>query len=290
MEKIKEKLKTIHYMHYIGIVITIAFILCSIFLFPNAFIRIVESIKDLWNSICYYFKEMFDLDINAIPTVNESSSVGFTPFFNLPATWEEFQIKWGEFWQLFINGDNIQEYLSHLTTLLYNFSKIFLLIVAPMFIILYFLFQRYLSSENTDYNKDSKTLTFFKWLATKTYIPAKQWCKQFLSFIGDNKYKKIWFWIWAFNFNFITIIIEFLAFYLYFCVAFEFTSIYKQVYKLVRDLSVMIAFIPPVVWLVLAYLFLCYIRKKIGSTPGDNKYIINELGVGYRIGEDAQEP
>ena len=28
------------------------------------------------------------------------------------------------------------------------------------------------------------------------------------------------------------------------------------------------------------------IRKKIGSTPGDNKYIINELGVGYRIGEE----
>ena len=28
------------------------------------------------------------------------------------------------------------------------------------------------------------------------------------------------------------------------------------------------------------------IRKKIGSIPGDNKYIINELGVGYRIGEE----
>lgn len=28
------------------------------------------------------------------------------------------------------------------------------------------------------------------------------------------------------------------------------------------------------------------IRKKIGSTPGDNKYIINELGVGYRISEE----
>ena len=28
------------------------------------------------------------------------------------------------------------------------------------------------------------------------------------------------------------------------------------------------------------------IRKKIGSKPGDNKYIINELGVGYRIGEE----
>ena len=29
------------------------------------------------------------------------------------------------------------------------------------------------------------------------------------------------------------------------------------------------------------------IRKKIGSRPGDNKYIINELGVGYRIGEEG---
>lgn len=31
------------------------------------------------------------------------------------------------------------------------------------------------------------------------------------------------------------------------------------------------------------------IRKKLASTPGDNKYIINELGVGYRIAEENQE-
>lgn len=28
------------------------------------------------------------------------------------------------------------------------------------------------------------------------------------------------------------------------------------------------------------------IRKKLGSVPGDNKYIINELGVGYRISDE----
>ncbi len=28
------------------------------------------------------------------------------------------------------------------------------------------------------------------------------------------------------------------------------------------------------------------IRKKLGSKPGDNKYVINELGVGYRISEE----
>lgn len=31
---------------------------------------------------------------------------------------------------------------------------------------------------------------------------------------------------------------------------------------------------------------LANIRKKLGSKPGDNRYIINELGVGYRISEE----
>lgn len=28
------------------------------------------------------------------------------------------------------------------------------------------------------------------------------------------------------------------------------------------------------------------LRKKLGSRPGDNRYIINELGVGYRMSEE----
>ena len=28
------------------------------------------------------------------------------------------------------------------------------------------------------------------------------------------------------------------------------------------------------------------IRKKLGSRPGDNRYIVNELGVGYRMPEE----
>ena len=32
------------------------------------------------------------------------------------------------------------------------------------------------------------------------------------------------------------------------------------------------------------------IRKKLGSKPGDNRYIINELGVGYRIQDPPAAP
>ena len=31
------------------------------------------------------------------------------------------------------------------------------------------------------------------------------------------------------------------------------------------------------------------LRKKLGEKPGDNRYIINELGVGYRMCEESQE-
>ena len=31
------------------------------------------------------------------------------------------------------------------------------------------------------------------------------------------------------------------------------------------------------------------IRKKLGTRPGDNRYIINELGVGYRMQDPAPE-
>ena len=59
MGKIKEKLKNLHYMHYIAIGITAIFVLISIFVFPNAYTRIGETLKDLWSSIRYYVKELF---------------------------------------------------------------------------------------------------------------------------------------------------------------------------------------------------------------------------------------
>jgi two-component system KDP operon response regulator KdpE len=30
------------------------------------------------------------------------------------------------------------------------------------------------------------------------------------------------------------------------------------------------------------------IRKKLGSTPGQNDYIVNEIGVGYRMKEENE--
>lgn len=239
--------------------------LFAIFVFPNAFIRLMESLRDLFNSILYYFKELFYLDVDVFPTINEYSSIGWTPFFNLPATWEEFVLKWHEYWNLWTTSANFGAYMSFLSVLLSNISRILLVVAMPIILILYIMFDKYLSKFNNDYNKDSKPLTFFKWLGEKIYIPVKDWLKSYFAFVKEHKvYTRIWLLIWLYNFNFISIIISFFAYYFYFVVAFDFVSLYKQAYKLFCDLSVMIAFIPPIFWLLFAYLFICWWRKKIG--------------------------
>ena len=261
----KSKLKSLDYRHYIASAITLAFAIITIFVFPDAFIRIGESLRDLWYSLLYYIKELFYLDWDIPVSVNAYSQVPWTPFLNLPATWEEFVVKWHEYWQVFATWSNLQSYFAYLGDLLFNISRILLLIVIPLLLILYMLFNRYLSKENNDYDKDSKALIRVKNFATKVYIPVKTWCKRFVMFIQDhNKYFKIWLFLWAFNFNLITIIIEFLAYYLYFVVSFDFANIYRQFYKLFCDISVPIAFIPGFAWVIIIYLFIDWLRRSMG--------------------------
>ena len=251
-------------MHYIAFCICLCFVLVSIFVFRNAYVRIIESFGDLWQSLRYYFKELFLLDYDVRPSVIDKSVVPFTPIFNLPASWEEFTILWSNYWKLWATSENFTAYLSWFADFMFYTCQVLLIVVIPFFLLSYMLFQRYLSKENNDYNKDSKPLKFTKWLATKTYFPVKKWLKEFWAFLKENKYIKIWLFIWAFNFNFITIAIEFIAFYLYFVISFDTKSIYLQIYKLACDLSVMLAYVPIWAWCILGYMFIVWLRKKIG--------------------------
>ena len=87
--------------------ITICFVLVSIIVFPNAYIRIWESLQDLWTSLEYYVKKLFNLDIDIHPSVIDKSAVPFTPIFNLPTTWNEFTIRWNGYWKLWATGSNL---------------------------------------------------------------------------------------------------------------------------------------------------------------------------------------
>ena len=128
MKELFRKLKKIHYFHYVNILITLGFLALTLFYFDSVFIRFKESFRDLILSVGFYLSELFETDWGIFPTVNVHSEVPFTPIFGLPATWEEFQLEWNEYWALWISKENFQGYFEWLGNALYSISKVLLLI------------------------------------------------------------------------------------------------------------------------------------------------------------------
>ena len=271
VKEIYQKLLKLDYRHYLCVWLTNAFALFAIFVFPNAIVRILESCNDVWQSLKYYVQELFLADWNVQPTVTNTSRVPWTPIFGLPATWEEFEILWGEYWRVIVTKENFSAYMEFLSVLLLNVSRIFLLIVMPLFLLLYVLFSRYMTTPNNDYNATSKPLEKAKLFGEKVWIPIKRWCRSFIDFVKENNvHLKIWIAIWCYNFNAITMVVEFFAFYFYFVVSFDLKSLYVQVYKLFCDLSVVVAFFPVWAWCINVYLILCWVRRRIGYRTLDH--------------------
>ena len=265
LNKVKDKLKQINYRHYIAVAITLFFFSLTIFIFPNSLTRFVESCKDFGTSIAYYVKEIFELEYNVYPTVNTKSIVPWTAPFGLPETWEEFVVLWDNYWKILFTKDNFMLYLGQVADGFYYASKYILILGMPIIFIFVLLFRRYMTKQNNDYNKDSKALIWHKKINAKVYEPIKLWIRSFIDFVKENKrYYQLWIAIWCWNFNIISIVIEFLAYYFYFVVSFKTNTVYLQLYKLLVDLSVMIAFIPPFCWVIIFYFLICVIRKKIG--------------------------
>lgn len=278
--------------HIICITITLGILLLGVFAFSNALGRMIESIRDLGLSIGYFFAELFGIKHSIAPTVNELAKIPFfgfpasggSPSTTLPDTWSGFASSWGAYWRLWATGENFLGYFGFLVNL---FFWVFMavLIILPFALLLYIYLGRYTKKQNNDYDKDSKPLRMFKWITAHTYSPVRRFIFQLVYFIREHKpYYTIWFCLLLWYANVFAIVIEFIAYYFYFVISLDFGSIYKQFYKLFVDLSVPLSFIPLWLWVVIAYLILSYVSKKIAynrlyHNERKNRGFINERGV-----------
>lgn len=265
-------MKKINYRHYICIAITLGFILFGIFRFFDCIGRLAEGGRDFGLSTAYYFCELFQISHNIIPTVNEYPNYDFidnpfgdfSPSISFPNSWEAFKVSWGEYWQLFISSDNLRDYFVFINDFLYALC-IVILVALPLILLLVLIVGKFLKTENNDYGEDTRPLKVFKRISKYTYRPAKAWFISFFGFMREHKaYWIIWLCLWGLCFNLFTILLEFIAFYLYFAVSFDFVSIYRQVYKLVCDLWVPFNFLPWWVWIIVALFLINIWRRKIG--------------------------
>ena len=250
-----------NYRHIICIAITLGFLAC-VFAFPSALVRIIEGGRDFGKSAAYYFCEMFGIPHSITPTVNNLPQSPAAPSV-LPDTFDGFKSKWSAYWRLFISGSNFVAYLSAVGNVVGTLCKI-VIIALPIALALWLAFKRYLKHENNDYNRDSKPLRAYKYFAVRVCSPIKNFVVSLFGFIREHKgYYISWLMLWLFYFNAFTIVLEFLAFYLYFVVSFDIPAIYRQVYKLFLDLRAAVDFIPLWAWFVLGLVLLDRFRKKI---------------------------
>ena len=264
-------------------VISVVFLLLTLFYFRTSYLRFFESVMDFGRSVKYFFCELFRIDNQTPVSVIERSKVILWESV-LPDDFEGFQGQTTSYFNLLFDKENFHLWLESMGIAIGDLARI-LIVLLPLLMLLFMLIKRVYESTNNNYNIDTKPLRCFKWIAEYTYQPIKHFFQDYFAFLRkyDWVYKS-WLALWIFNFNFATIITAFFAFYFYFAMSYDFVSIYVQFAKLFIDLQVYFRVIPAWALLFLAYPVLHYwrknwARKRLHHFEARNCGFINELPI-----------
>ncbi len=265
------------------VLLSLSFILLGVFHFGSSYLRLFESLGDLWESVRYFFVKIFGLNIHVEPTVNNYSEVLNWNIF-LAEDFDAFKTQAADYFSLLFSGENFAGYMALIGDILVNLAKI-LAIAIPCVLVLILAIKKIYQSSNIKHNKDTVPLRVFKWISSKFYHPIKRLIHSFVAFLKEHGWIwKIWLFLWVVQLNLATIIIGFFAFYFYFVVSFKLETLYIQVCKLFIDLQVAVKTIPIAVWLVVGYVMFAKWRKKIAlgrlnRFEARNCGFINELPI-----------
>ena len=288
------------YRYYICVLITLGFLGCG-FLFPNALPRVAESLRDLGTSFVYYIYGIAS-DSNSIPVPPTVLSVQswqwaesrWEPLKLFPWTWEEFKVLWVDYWALFATEENLAAYWESFSGFFEVLSKL-ILYCLPLVIPLIVYSKKYVAprecpeEEEKEEEKTPEASLPCRWFESfvfTVFYPMGRWMRSFYAYFykENRQFFNAWVAIWLLYFNVISIGVSFLAFYMYFVVEFELTSVYVQFVKLLVDLTPMIRFLPGIVWITAALIILDYAAKERGYSvlnhnERKNRGFLNERGV-----------
>ena len=277
-------MKRYKYIHItLTVVLSVGYVLLGIFVFSKSYLRLGETMVDLWNSIKIYFCEIFGINHSITPTVEDLSKVMKWDLF-LAEDWQGFKIQVRQYFELFKSKENFKFYLSCLGEKCSILAKV-LAISAPCFVVLMLLLKQMYQSSNTDHNKDTKPLKAYKWILAHSYQPIKRYFISYFEFLKAHKFIPIlWAVTWAMHLNLASIIMAFFAYYFYFAVSYKLETIYVQFFKLTVDLQVIIRVltwwgIGVVVWVVFCHVRKKYAQAKLRHFEARNCGFINELPI-----------
>lgn len=272
-----------HFNVFVTLSVSIVSIILAVFCFRTSYMRFGETLGDLWQSILYYFYEVFGVGTETAPTVGAFSEVLKWNIF-LPSDLEAFKVSFGNYFALLWTRENLLLYLYYVLNTLGIIAQ-WIATFLPAIALFIMLVKRLYESENNDYNKDTIPLRIFKFLRGAFYYPIKYRILSLWEFLSRHTWiTKLWIFIWIFNLNISSVISAFFAYYMYFAVSLDFEGIYIQICKLLVDLQIIIEVIP--LWLfIILYLF-WFNRWRIGIAKARLRHferkncgLINELPI-----------
>ena len=277
-----------NYRHIICISITVILVVLGIFVFNGSVWRIIESGQDFGTSVAYWFLETFDIPNDLMPTVTllpkaPPWSSGSVPKIFLPATWEAFAVEMKKYWVAWADIYTLLYYIIFLIEVVLNVVAISFDLFLILFV-LKLIFNRYLSKQNNDDDKESKPLKRFKRIIDCIYPPVRRFFVDLYVFIRNSVYWKIWAFLLVIYTGALSICLELVAFLFYFSVSFDVLSIYAFFYKVVYDLAIFFEVIPPFITIVGAVILYEFICRKIGYNglyhrERCNRGFLNDRGV-----------
>ena len=268
--------------------IAVTLVISAIFLgltavFWQSYVRFGEACRDFGLSAAYYFYELFGISYSFTPTVTEYSGVLQWEIF-LPDDWNGFTASAKEYFALLINGENFAGYWAAVGDIMLVVAKV-IAVILPCVIVLILVVYRMYRQGNTKHNHDTKPLTVFKWLATRTYQPLKRAVLCYREYLTEHKAVWVcWMILWVFHLNLASVVMAFFAYYFYFVLSFDVGNLYVQVCKLFIDLQVIFRHFPWWSIVTVCWLLFNRWRKKIALNrlrhfEARNCGFINELPI-----------
>jgi hypothetical protein len=263
--------------------ISVVMVLLGVFVFSDSYLRLWESFCDLGNSAAYYFCELFGIKHSITATVNGYSEV-FSWGTVLPEDFNDFKECAADYFLLLFDAENFAAWGKGVAVFLETAGKV-LMLSLPCIVALVFMIRKLYKKGNENHGKDTVPLKVFKTMTKYTYQPVKRTILSYLDHI--RAHKPVWgCWLaaWAFHLNLVTIVTEFIAYYLWFVVSFGIVTVYIQVNKLLIDLQVIIKHFPWWSIATAAYILFTRWRKRIARSrlrhyEARNCGFINELPI-----------
>ena len=248
---------------WLSIFLTIVFVGLGASVFYKSYIRLWETLCDLCTSIRYYFCELFAIEHEVQAGVVDKSEV-LEWQESLPETPDDFRLKARIFFKLLFNGKNIKGFGQIVGVGAGNVAR-YLVLFLPLILLLVIAVKKMYSTPNVRHNQDSKPLKAFKWLANKTYQPLRRFIVSYLEYINlHSDWKVVWGVIWIMSLNVASILVAFVAYYLYFSVTFKVTTLYGQVCNLFLDIGLVLKQFPWFLTGTIAWWLFNRMRENIG--------------------------